>query len=43
MLQTQVYNTEQLLVVLERDIKPLLEERKQFLQESVIGQAEVGY
>ncbi|CAF4154980.1 unnamed protein product [Rotaria sp. Silwood2] len=42
-LQTQVYNTEQAQMVFERDIKPLFEERKQFLQESVIDQTESVY
>ncbi|CAF4692579.1 unnamed protein product [Rotaria sp. Silwood1] len=42
-LQTQVYNTEQIEMVFERDIKPLFEERKQFLQETVIDQAETVY
>lgn len=30
-----------MLIVLERDIKPLFDERKEFLQEIVIDQAEV--
>ncbi|CAF3644133.1 unnamed protein product [Rotaria sordida] len=42
-LQTKVYNTEQIQMVFERDIKTLFEERKQFLQESVIDQAETVY
>ncbi|CAF0926257.1 unnamed protein product [Adineta steineri] len=42
-IQTQVYNNEQIEMVYERDIEPLLEERKQFLQESVIDQAKIVY
>ena len=41
-LQTQVYDHEQIQLVFERDIQPLFEERKQFLQESIIDLATVG-
>jgi hypothetical protein len=36
-----VYTNEQAQVVFERDIEPLFEERKRFLQESIVDQAEV--
>jgi len=36
-----VYNNEQIKIVFERDIQPLFEERKIFLQVSVIDQAQV--
>ncbi|CAF1026509.1 unnamed protein product [Adineta ricciae] len=41
--QNQIYDNEQLKVVFERDIEPILDERKQFLQESIIDQAEMEY
>ena len=40
-MQTQVYDQEQVQIVFERDIQPLYEERKQFLQESIIDVATV--
>ena len=40
-LQTYVYNNEQTQMVFERDIQPLFEARKQFLQETIIDLAEV--
>lgn len=41
MLETKVYTSEQLEAVYERDIQPLFDERKEFLQEFIIHQAEV--
>lgn len=40
-MQTQVYDQEQVQIVFERDIQPLYEERKQFLQETIIDVATV--
>ena len=36
-----MYNTQQTQAVFERDIQPLFEERKRFLQESVVDRIEV--
>ena len=36
-----MFNNEQLQTVFERDITPLFEERRQYLQESVIDRIEV--
>ncbi len=38
---SQIYNEEQIQVVFERDIQPLFDERKKFLQESIIDRIEV--
>ncbi|CAM4747075.1 unnamed protein product [Rotaria magnacalcarata] len=42
-LQNEIYDVEQIQIVFERDIQQLFEDRKQYLQESVIDQAEATY
>ncbi|UJR28315.1 hypothetical protein I4U23_009559 [Adineta vaga] len=43
MLQTHVYDNEQLQIALDRDIIPLFEERKDFLKNSIINRIESVY